>query len=163
MLKRAIPPFSLHLWDKRNFSYHYLLGRILLEQGDFQSALQNFERALQINSNVDLPSQVVYKGETEDILKAMTEVNFRQGKFKEAIMDLSRLDDLPVGSFQFEKYIWALKHYRLGEIHEKMNNIETAKKEYEKFLDLWKDADPGIAEVDAARKRLADLGKSPQS
>jgi tetratricopeptide (TPR) repeat protein len=133
------------------------LGRILFEQGDFQSALQNFERALQINSNVDLNSQFVYKGETEDIFKAMAEVYFRQRKFKEAILELSRLDDLPIGSFQFEKYMWALKHYKLGKIHEEMNNIETAKKEYAKFLDLWKDADPGIAEVDDARKRLARL------
>jgi len=36
-------------------------------------------------------------------------------------------------------------------------NNAKAIEHYEKFLTLWKDADPGIAEVEGARRRLAGL------
>lgn len=34
---------------------------------------------------------------------------------------------------------------------------EKALEHYEKFLELWKDADPGITEVEHATKRLVGL------
>jgi hypothetical protein len=50
------------------------------------------------------------------------------------------------------------KHfYMLGKIFEKKGWKGKAIDQYEKFLDLWKDADPGIAEVEDAKKRLAEL------
>jgi len=40
-------------------------------------------------------------------------------------------------------------------------NKTKAIEHYEKFLDLWKDADPGIPEVEDAKRRLAGLQKLP--
>jgi len=45
----------------------------------------------------------------------------------------------------------------LGKISEEQDNKAKATEHYQKFLDLWKDADPGIAEVDDAKKRVAGL------
>ena len=45
----------------------------------------------------------------------------------------------------------------LGEIYERQGDTAKAIEHYEKFLDLWKDADLGIAEVEDARERLAGL------
>jgi hypothetical protein len=41
--------------------------------------------------------------------------------------------------------------------YEQQGNVTKAIEHQEKFLDPWKDADPGIAEVEDARERLAGL------
>jgi hypothetical protein len=50
-----------------------------------------------------------------------------------------------------------LFHYRLARLYEEKGWTGKAIDEYEKFLDLWKDADLGDAEVEDAKKRLAGL------
>jgi len=44
----------------------------------------------------------------------------------------------------------------LGKIYEQLGNAAKAIEHYEKFLDLWKDGDPGFPEFEDAR-RMADL------
>jgi len=54
--------------------------------------------------------------------------------------------------------IWAVKaHYLLGLAYEKSGWNQKAIEKYEEFLDIWKDADPGLREVDDAKARLARL------
>lgn len=56
--------------------------------------------------------------------------------------------------------IWAVKaYYYLGLACEKAGNIGKAMANYEEFLSIWKDADPGRPEIEDAKARLARLKK----
>ena len=51
-------------------------------------------------------------------------------------------------------------HYRLAKLCEEKGWEGKAIEHYEKFLDLYKDADPGITEIEDARESLDRLKNS---
>lgn len=48
-------------------------------------------------------------------------------------------------------------HYSLAKLYEEKGRKGKAIEHYDKFLDLWKDAGPCIAEVKDAKKRVAGV------
>jgi tetratricopeptide (TPR) repeat protein len=67
----------------------------------------------------------------------------------------------PPRNFYGAGRVWAAAHLGLGRALAIAGNRAEARKAYEKFLDLWKDADPGIPLLAAARKEYAALTREP--
>ena len=83
--------------------------------------------------------------------------HFRDGDLQVAINALKKLQSL----FDYRNSIRAAYYpksfHLLGKIYEKKGDNELAIQNYEKFLNLWKDADQDLPDLIDAKKRLAKL------
>ncbi|MEE9168788.1 MAG: tetratricopeptide repeat protein, partial [bacterium] len=69
---------------------------------------------------------------------------------------LNMLDGSPL--YTLERAIYYPRSFNLlGKIYEKKGDTQLAIQNYEKFLDLWKDADKDLPDLIDAKKRLAKL------
>ncbi|NIO48853.1 MAG: tetratricopeptide repeat protein [Candidatus Aminicenantes bacterium] len=132
--------------------YHHLLGMIELEAGKFSKAIEYFKEAISL-----LPFQRSAFGDEHALfIDPLALAYYKSGDLEKAREEYERIISLTTGRLWYGD-IYAKSFYMLGTIYEELDNKANALEHYEKFLDLWKDADPGLAEVEDARKRLAGL------
>jgi tetratricopeptide (TPR) repeat protein len=124
--------------------YKYALGCIEFARGNFDEAITNLEEAVEGHSDLQirymLASSYLEAGRLGDAV----------AMFEKA---LSRYDR--PAAFYAPRAVKS--HYLLGTAYERSGWTAEAAEQYEEFLDIWKDADPGIPEVEDARKRLKSL------
>jgi serine/threonine protein kinase/tetratricopeptide (TPR) repeat protein len=138
--------------------YYHLMGQIELENSNFSQAIGLFELALSLTSfQIDEYKTAMTGGDMNELfIGSLALALFRSGDLKKAQDQYERLISLTPGRvFYGDQYTKSF--YMLGKIHEQQGNTAEAIEHYGKFLDLWKDADPGFAEVEDARERLAGL------
>ncbi|HEU4437352.1 MAG TPA: tetratricopeptide repeat protein, partial [candidate division Zixibacteria bacterium] len=143
-------------------SYDYLSGVLAFEEGKYELALEQFQKALKPLFPMGAP-QYYY---ALCLLKT--------GRLREAIAELERMtwwtfistDNLNFNFLPIQRH-WSVTsvkaHYWLGVAYEQQGDKEKAKKEYETFLDIWKDADFNSPELADAKGRLAKLKLSSKS
>jgi tetratricopeptide (TPR) repeat protein len=132
-------------------NYYILLGAIELEKNNYSRAIEFYNKAKPLLSAIS----GTHLGLAYHTGLAYSEA----GDLENARQEYERVISLTTGG-QASGDLYAKSFYMLGKIHEQQDNKPKAIENYEKFLDLWKNADPGIPEVEDARKRLAGL-KSP--
>jgi len=135
-----------------------LEGEALLAQGDLDGALVASKKARGPVSPVWLYGSGWHSlGYTLPYLDLTARVLAQKGKIAEAVSEYERLlkTSDPTESMLM---IHPLYHYRLGILYEKAGDGVKAKAQYTRFLEIWKDADPGRPEIEDAKKRLSALG-----
>jgi tetratricopeptide (TPR) repeat protein len=135
--------------------YYNLAGSIELERKNFDRAIEHLKEALSLSPAGVSPEGNIVTWYRSSLAQAYYESGDLE-KSQEAYEGIISLSD----SILSRGDIYAKSFYMLGKISEQKGWEGKAIEHYEKFLDLWKDADLGIAEVDDAMERLAGLKSS---
>jgi serine/threonine protein kinase/Tfp pilus assembly protein PilF len=128
--------------------YYHLEGMIAQHAHDSFVAVEEFKRAVSL-----LPYQYDALDDHAFFFSPMAGAYYELEEWDKAQMEFERITQLTSGRILWGD-LYAKSYYWLGKIHQKKNEREKAGQNYEKFLRLWKDADPGIPEVEDARKQL---------
>jgi len=126
--------------------YYHLMSQIEIERGNYSKAINLIQQALSLTSFQ----------RNERFIGSLALAFYKVGDLKKAQEQYENIIALTPGR-TFYGDIYAKSFYMLGKIYEEQSDTAKAMEHYQKFLDLWKDADPGIAEVEEAKNRLAGL------
>jgi serine/threonine protein kinase/Flp pilus assembly protein TadD len=130
------------------FIYWAALGEIELAKGNKTAAVDYYKKA-------DMEANLPYFWVRYLLARAYLE----SGNLSEAVTTLekalSRYDQIRA----WETYKGPMAYYLLGLAYEKSGWKDKAIEQYQEFLDIWKNADPGIKEVEDAKERLKRLKK----
>ncbi|MFC2141929.1 protein kinase [Acidobacteriota bacterium] len=156
-IKSLLLEMSMEQAPRYNLLVNLLQGEVLFAQGDLDEALDAGMGVSGPESPYRGPGQSLQRFQAYH-LDLVARIYAKKKDIDQAISEYERLFKTNY-STGFYFHINPLFHYRLGLLYERANETSKAAAQYEKFLDLWKDADPGLPEVADAREALKKRNK----
>ena len=147
---------GLYLQLEKN--YQVLQAEIWLSEGRAAEAISSLEKQFALHIPIFNPNYPLvftwynFPLEQDVLARAYQKI----GSLEKAIEEYKKLVTFDPAS-KDRRIHNPVYHYRLATLYEQKGSNAEAKKEYARFLELWKDADPGIPELEDAKKRLAQL------
>jgi tetratricopeptide (TPR) repeat protein len=143
--------------NKKDIRYaHHLLGLIELKRKNNDKAIDNFKQAVSLLACEN--GMQPFANDQAVFFEPLASAYYESGDLERARGEYDRILTFDMGKIYFGD-IYARSLYWLGRIYEAEGPKEKAAGYYERFLELWNDADPGFSDVEDARKRLAGLKK----
>lgn len=94
------------------------------------------------------------------ILYSLAECQFHSGQLDKAERYLIQLREVFSNEYGFRAVFYPKSIYLLAKIYEKQGDKKRTIENYDKFLDMWKDADEDLPDLIDTKKRLSTLKKS---
>jgi len=138
-------PDSKHGCLSDSVAYWYGRAFVSLESGDYDTAVVYWR-----NLNRAWPSDYPHR-----LFLGISLLG--AGHLGEAVATLEKAMNTYGASRAYWPHLSVEGHYWLAQAYEASGWTEKAIEQYETFLDIWKDADPGIEKIDDARARLTHL------
>jgi tetratricopeptide (TPR) repeat protein len=127
-------------------------GAIEVQKGNWAAAIDQLKKAA-----AGLPHEHDMLSDDQALFfEPLALAYFKSGDMENARGQYEKIAALTTGRWRYGD-IYSRSIYMLGIIAETKGDKAAAREHYGKFLDLWKAADPGLPEVEDARKKLAGL------
>ena len=127
------------------YQYWYALGAVDFYRENYKGAILNFEKAFELNKQMPTAFMLGRSYLEAGILDKAVNLFESQIKIYDESWRICLAD-------------WGiLEHYYLAIAYQESNWTDKAASEFRVFLNLWKNSDKGIAEVEDARRRLKEL------
>jgi tetratricopeptide (TPR) repeat protein len=137
--------------NRRAVRHVYLLNGILYSrEGKHAEALDEFKRAQKLMPMLD--------GSQTLLSYALGEALWAAGEPEKGLRIYAGIQKRPLASLE-SSYLYARSFIQMARIQQERGKDEEARKNLEKFLELWKDADPDIPLLQDARQQLRSLSQ----